>query len=60
MPDFIGEGTGDQVAINGALCAATKGSFDGVSCVGGDGTATGTVSLLRRTVRSLADQVAAL
>eukprot|EP00903_Cladosiphon_okamuranus_P018636 g17153.t1 len=44
-PDFVGKGSGDQVAINGAICAAKKGSFDGTTCVGIDETATGKVAL---------------
>ena len=44
LPDFIGEGSGDQVAINGAMCAAKRGSFDGTGCVGIDEAVTGTVS----------------
>lgn len=43
-PDFVAEGSGDQVAINGAICAAKKATFDGVDCVGVDDAATGTVS----------------
>eukprot|EP00752_Nemacystus_decipiens_P014960 g13319.t1 len=45
LPDFIGEGSGDQVAINGAICSTKKGSFDGTACVGMDEAATGTVAL---------------
>ncbi|CAM9225071.1 unnamed protein product [Ectocarpus fasciculatus] len=44
-PDFVGEGTGDQNAINGAICAVKKGTLDGVDCVGMDDSATGTVDL---------------
>lgn len=44
-PDFVGEGTSDQHAINAAICAAKKGSYDGSDCVGMDNAATGTVSL---------------
>ncbi|CAM9933566.1 unnamed protein product [Pylaiella littoralis] len=44
-PDFVGEGTGDQKAIMGAICAVKKASFDGVDCVGGVDTATGLVDL---------------
>lgn len=44
-PDFVAEGTGDQKAIMGAICAVKKASFDGVDCVGGDDAATGTVRL---------------
>lgn len=44
-PDFVGEGTGDQHAINAAICAAKKGSYDGSDCVGMDDAATGTVSI---------------
>ncbi|CAM9126140.1 unnamed protein product [Scytosiphon promiscuus] len=44
-PDFVGTGTGDQAAINGAICAVKKASYDGVDCVGGDDAATGTVTL---------------
>ncbi|CAM9195943.1 unnamed protein product, partial [Hapterophycus canaliculatus] len=44
-PDFVATGTGDQYAINGAICAVKKASYDGVDCVGGDDTATGTVIL---------------
>ncbi|CAN0221443.1 unnamed protein product [Pylaiella littoralis] len=44
-PDFVGEGTGDQKAIMGAICAVKKTSFDGVDCVGGEETATGTVKM---------------
>ena len=44
-PDFVAEGTGDQKAIMGAICAVKKASFDGVDCVGVDDTATGTVSI---------------
>lgn len=58
LPDFIGEGSGDQVAINGAVCAAKKGSFDGTGCVGMDEAATGTVShskdMLRHVMGALA------
>lgn len=43
-PDFVAEGSGDQKAIMGAICAVKKASFDGVDCVGGDDAATGTVS----------------
>ena len=46
-PDFVGEGTGDQEAIMGAICAVKKASFDGVDCVDEDAEATGTVNLLR-------------
>lgn len=42
-PDFVAKGTGDQVAINSAICAVKKADYDGVDCVGGDDTATGTV-----------------
>ena len=42
-PDFVAEGTGDQHAINGAICAVKKATYDGTDCVGGDDTATGTV-----------------
>ena len=45
-PDSVAEGTGDQRAINAAICAAKKASFDGGDCVGGDDTATGTVRRL--------------
>ncbi|CAM9160433.1 unnamed protein product [Ectocarpus sp. 4 AP-2014] len=44
-PDFVGSGSGDQNAINGAICAVKKGTYDGVSCVDMDDTATGTVDL---------------
>ncbi|CAM9952012.1 unnamed protein product [Ascophyllum nodosum] len=44
-PDFVGEGTSDQEAIMGAICAVKKASFDGIDCVGEDPAATGTVSL---------------
>lgn len=44
-PDFVAEGSGDQKAIMGAICAVKKASFDGVDCVGEDATATGTVRL---------------
>ncbi|CAM9878861.1 unnamed protein product [Ectocarpus sp. 12 AP-2014] len=44
-PDFVAEGTGDQKAIMGAICAVKKASFDGVDCVGGDDAATGEVSM---------------
>lgn len=58
LPDFIGEGSGDQVAINGAVCAAKKGSFDGTGCVGMDEAVTGTVSysedMLRHVMGALA------
>ncbi|CAM9842773.1 unnamed protein product, partial [Ectocarpus sp. 8 AP-2014] len=33
-PDFVGQGTGDQNAINAAICAVKKGAYDGVDCVG--------------------------
>lgn len=42
-PDFVAEGSGDQEAIMSAICAVKKGAFDGVDCVGGDDSATGTV-----------------
>lgn len=42
-PDFVTEGTGDQQAIMGAICTVKQAFFDGVDCVGGDDTATGTV-----------------
>lgn len=43
-PEFVGEGTGDQRAFMGAICAVKKTSFDGVDCVDdGDETATGKV-----------------
>ena len=42
-PEFVAEGTGDQHAINGAICAVKKATYDGTDCVGGDDTATGTV-----------------
>ncbi|CAN0303751.1 unnamed protein product, partial [Ectocarpus sp. 12 AP-2014] len=42
-PDFMGSGSGDQDAINGAICAVKKGTYDGVNCVDMDDTATGTV-----------------
>ncbi|CAM9430682.1 unnamed protein product, partial [Ectocarpus sp. 13 AM-2016] len=42
-PDFMGSGSGDQNAINGAICAVKKGTYDGVNCVDMDDTATGTV-----------------
>lgn len=45
-PDFVAGGTGDQKAIMGAICAVKKASFDGVDCVGGDDTATGTVRFI--------------
>ncbi|CAM9582225.1 unnamed protein product [Ectocarpus fasciculatus] len=44
-PDFVCEGTGDQNAINGAICAVKKGTLDGVDCVDMDDSATGTVDL---------------
>ncbi|CAN0365496.1 unnamed protein product, partial [Ectocarpus fasciculatus] len=44
-PDFVAEGTGDQKAIMGAICAVKKASFDGVDCVGGDDAATGEVNM---------------
>eukprot|EP00752_Nemacystus_decipiens_P014959 g13318.t1 len=44
-PDFVAEGSGDQKAIMGAICAVKKASFDGVDCVGGDDSATGTVEI---------------
>ncbi|CAM9622988.1 unnamed protein product [Ectocarpus sp. 6 AP-2014] len=44
-PDFVGQGTGDQNAINAAICAVKKGTYDGVDCVGMDDSATGTVVL---------------
>eukprot|EP00752_Nemacystus_decipiens_P014961 g13320.t1 len=44
-PDFVAEGTGDQHAINAAICAVKKAGYNGAECVGGDGTATGTVVL---------------
>lgn len=44
-PDFVGAGTGDQKAIQEAICSVKKASFDGVDCVGGDPTATGKVIL---------------
>ncbi|CAM9252697.1 unnamed protein product, partial [Ectocarpus sp. 12 AP-2014] len=44
-PDFVAEGTGDQKAIMGAICAVKKAAFDGVDCVGGDDAATGEVSM---------------
>lgn len=40
-PDFVAEGTGDQSAINAAICAVKKASYNGIDCVGGDDTATG-------------------
>ena len=43
-PDFVAEGTGDQHAINAAICAVKKATYDGVDCVGGDDAATGTVN----------------
>ena len=43
-PDFVAMGSGDQKAIMGAICAVKKASFDGVDCIGGDESATGTVS----------------
>ncbi|CAN0452754.1 unnamed protein product [Pylaiella littoralis] len=46
-PDFVGEGTGDQKAIMGAICAVKKASFDGVDCVGGEEATTGKVSRMR-------------
>lgn len=45
-PDFVATGSGDQKAIMAAICAVKKASFDGVDCVGGDDTATGTVRAL--------------
>ncbi|CBJ31644.1 hypothetical protein Esi_0270_0027 [Ectocarpus siliculosus] len=45
LPDFVGTGSGDQNAINGAICAVKKGTFDGVDCIDMDETATGTVDL---------------
>lgn len=42
-PDFVAEGTGDQHAINAAICAVKKASYDGADCVDGDDAATGTV-----------------
>ena len=42
-PDFVAEGTGDQKAIMGAICAVKRAEFDGVDCVGADPIATGTV-----------------
>lgn len=42
-PDFVAEGTGDQKTIMEAICTVKKASFDGVDCVGGDDSATGTV-----------------
>ncbi|CAN0074142.1 unnamed protein product [Ectocarpus fasciculatus] len=44
-PDFVGVGTGDQNAINAAICAVKKGTYDGVDCVDMDDSATGTVDL---------------
>eukprot|EP00903_Cladosiphon_okamuranus_P020463 g18782.t1 len=44
-PNFVAEGTGDQHAINAAICAVKKADYDGADCVGGDNTATGTVVL---------------
>ncbi|CAN0133967.1 unnamed protein product [Scytosiphon promiscuus] len=44
-PAFVTTGTGDQTAINAAICAVKKASYDGQDCVGGDDTATGTVKL---------------
>lgn len=41
----MAEGSGDQKAIIGAICAVEKAAFDGVDCVGGDDAATGTVRL---------------
>lgn len=41
----MAEGTGDQKAIMGAICAVKKAYFDGVGCVSGDDAATGTVRL---------------
>lgn len=52
-PDFVAEGTGDQHAINAAICAVKKAGYNGIDCVGGDDTATGptgTVRHLRRRV----------
>eukprot|EP00903_Cladosiphon_okamuranus_P018639 g17154.t1 len=43
--DFVSEGTGDQKAINAAICAVKKADYDGVDCVGGDDAATGEVQM---------------
>ena len=42
-PDFVAEGTGDQSAINAAICAVKMASYNSIDCVGADDTATGTV-----------------
>lgn len=42
-PDIVADGSGDQKEIMEAICTVKKASFDGVDCVGGDATATGTV-----------------
>eukprot|EP00752_Nemacystus_decipiens_P014962 g13321.t1 len=44
-PDFVALGSSDQMTIMEAICTVKKASFDGVDCVGGDDTATGTVVL---------------
>lgn len=46
-PDFVTEGTADQHAINEAICAVKKASYDGVDCAGGDDTATGPTGTVR-------------
>lgn len=47
----MGEGTGDQKAIMGAICAVKKTSFDGVNCAGeGDETVTGKVRSRRACI----------
>lgn len=52
-PDFVGAGTGDQKAIQEAICSVKKASFDGVDCVGGDPTATGKVRDLLTPIEDL-------
>ncbi|CAM9731123.1 unnamed protein product [Ectocarpus sp. 12 AP-2014] len=45
LPDIVGTSSGDQNAINGAVCAVKKGTHDGVDCIDMDDTAKGTVDL---------------
>ena len=54
FPDFVSDGTGDQKAINAAICAVKKADYDGTDCVGGDEAATGTVRASSKLRRELA------
>lgn len=43
-PDFVAVGSSDQKTIMEAICFVKGDTLEGVDCVGGDESATGTVS----------------